>query len=62
MQFEADKVYRFSDAGTKKTTDRTITRIEDGMIYWTVPGSKAEFMGDVNWFSEQFEEHGVKED
>jgi hypothetical protein len=61
MEFELHQTYKFRDAGTKKTTDRTITRIEDGMIYWTVPGSKAEFMGNVEWFSEQFDECGVKE-
>lgn len=61
MDFKVGETYKLSNVGTNKTTDRTITRIEDGMIYWTVPGSKAEFVGNVEWFSEQFEERGVKE-
>lgn len=62
MEFEVDKVYKFRNPGTTKTTDRTISRIEDGMIYWRVPQSKAEFAADVGFFESQWEESGVKED
>lgn len=61
MQFEVEKVYKFSNAGTKKTTDRTITRMENGMIYWRVPQSKGEFAADLGFFESQWEQSGVKE-
>lgn len=62
MEFEVGKTYRFRNEGTDKTTDCTITRIENGFIYWKVPQSKGEFMGDIEWFGEWFERDGIKEE
>lgn len=62
MDFKLGETYKFRNPGTSKTTDRTISRIEDGMIYWRVPQSKGEFAADLGFFESQWEADGVKED
>lgn len=62
MEFKVGETYKFNNPGTTKTTDRTITRIEEGAIFWKVPKSKGEFSADLKFFEAQFEKEGVKED
>lgn len=62
MEFEVDKVYKFRNPGTTKTTDRTVTRIEGDTVFWTVPGRRAEFLTPISTFQKDFEADGVKED